>query len=189
MKNVGLFIGYLILLFSCSANPSDSAFSKSNPQPEFIKTTHQSDNSGIIPTLITDLKNQKFELENRDAQPMNSFYSWKEDVQYIIQGDGISTYHFKRTEAKPENYYPDFTITVFQFTGENEAQSCLDKIEEPAKTGNVTRGSEPLKNPQAILRKGNAVFLFSTRAEMFRGYIEDCAKRIEGYSFSSSPTQ
>ncbi len=127
MKNVIYFLGFLILVFSCTddANElaSDNNSKESNPRTEFIQTTNQPDNVGSVPTLIADLKSQKFELENEDIHPENSFYSYKDDVQFIIKGNGINVYYFKRTEAKPAYCYPDFILTVFEFNSEGEAQS------------------------------------------------------------------
>lgn len=186
MKNIGFLLVFFLLIFSCADDANELASgsnsTESNLRTEFIQTTNQPDNVGLVPTLIADLKSQKFELKNEAIHPENSFYSWKEDIQFIIKGNGIKAYYFKRIEAEPKNYYPDFILTVFQFKSEDEAQSCFDKIEAAAKSGMHLRGSEGQKSPETIVRKGNEVFFLSTRAEMFRGYIEDCAKRIEGYS-------
>lgn len=182
MKKATFVLWCTMLLFSCSEDVEESNSSDAITRTEIIQTTNQPKNTGLIQTLIADLKSQKFELKNEDIDPTDSFYDWKEDIQFIIKGNGINVYSFKRTEAKPEYCYPDFILTVYEFRSEDEAQSCLDKIEAAAKSGMHLRGSEGQKSPETIVQKGNEVFFLSTRAEMFRGYIEDCAKRIEGYS-------
>lgn len=192
MKKLFTFLICASFLISCSEditettsnNPqsaSDIDFPNSNTRTEIIQTTDDLENEGLISRLISDLKSEKFELEERDIHPHTSFYDSDSEVQFVMRGNGMKAYAFKRTEAKPENYYPDFILTVFEFETESAAASCFDKIEAPAKRGMQLPGVLVQKNPQTIVLRGNEVFFLSTRAEMFRGYIEDCAKRIEGY--------
>jgi hypothetical protein len=193
MKKVILTIGLILLsvvaLDSCSnenATPisedepriqNDMDVPNSNTRREYIQTQKNPKNDGVISLLISALKQEKFERETGNFHPNNSFYDAHEEVQFTLRGNGMNAFSFKRTEAKPENYYPDFHLSVFAFKTEREARDCETKIKDALTGGRFANG----KAPHVVARNKKEVFYFTTRAEMFRGYIEDCAIWIEGY--------
>lgn len=190
MKKVFMILGCAILLISCSEEVTETStdnfhstgdidFPNSNTRTEIIQTSDNLEKDGVISKLISDLKREKFELEKRDIHPHTSFYDPDNEVQFVMRGNGMKAFAFKRTEAKPKNYYPDFILTVFEFKTESEARSCLDKINAALTGGKFANG----KGPHATVRNNQEVYYFSTRAEMFREYIDDCIKRVESYLY------
>lgn len=151
-----------------------------NTNSEEIKTINVKDNKVLFSRFQSDLKEEKFvikEMKFTDNEK-SGFSNCESNTIYSIKGEGIRWYYIKRSEAKPENYYPDFTLYVYEFKTEEEAKKNYTLIKEALKSrGEFCNG----KQPTIVVRNSNEIFSFSTRAEMFRNYIENFAGKIENY--------
>lgn len=144
---------------------------------DIIKTTKNGVNASLLSKFKIDLKKDKFKIKTLKVLENTSYNNCDDNIEIQLKGTGITSYYVKRIEAKPEKYYPDFVLIVQEFENEIEANIGYAKIKKALYSYGFCNGKEPRK----LLIKENTVFCFSTRAEMFRGYINDFAKKIEKY--------
>jgi hypothetical protein len=102
----------------------------------------------------------------------------KRKVDIVAKGKGIHWYYIKRQKAKPDYYYPDFVLYVFEFKDSTTAQSHFKTIDAALHTHDDFANG---KGPNKLIRKGNELFYFISRAEMFRGYLNHFASEIEAF--------
>lgn len=138
------------------------------------------ENSIFLKKLKKDLKNDHFFIDkSEDGAQNNGVYSHcGKDLTINIKEWGVKWFHIKRSVDEPENYYPDFTLTIFEFKNEDEAQKYLDKI-NPLLRPNARFCNS--KSPIKIVRNKSKIYELQTRAEMFRGYTNDFAEKIKSY--------
>lgn len=159
---------------------SDVDMPNSKAKEEIIHTENEENNEALFSKFRSDLESKKFAIEQSDMNEKHggSYSNCEKNLILNIKGQGIRWYYIKRKEAKPKNYYPDFSLRVYEFKNENEAKLNFDKINLALKSnGRFCNG----KSPIVIVRNRNEVFELSTRAEMFRGYIKDFANKLENY--------
>lgn len=166
-------------------NTQDSLFSftdmpNSETKKEIIITENEEDNELLFSKFSLDLKSEKFAIEDSEvSEKHGGFYcNYVENTTIHVKGQGIRWYYVKRTEAKPKNYYPDFELIVYEFKNENEAKIIFDKINSAL---NTRRRFCNLIEVSIVVINKNEIFTLSTRAEMFRGYINDFGKKLENY--------
>ncbi|MFN5416808.1 MAG: hypothetical protein ACK5B9_07095 [Flavobacteriia bacterium] len=97
-----------------------------------------------------------------------------------MKGKGVRSYFARSSKPSKntEDFFPDFHLNVFEFPNEKIAQEKFEIMDKALQSdGRFCNG----KAPQILVINKNEVFLLSTRAEMFRGYIEDYAKFIKSY--------
>ena len=112
----------------------------------------------------------KFKIESEKDKGVNYYANCKDNLKLIIKGDGIKYYYVKRTEAKPKNYYPDFSMSIYEFKTIVEAIG----VEKELNQALCNR-----KSIEYIVRYKNKIIHLETRAEMFRGYIKKYADEIQ----------
>jgi hypothetical protein len=158
----------------------DTDIPNSETKKEIIITENEEDNEIPFSKFILDLKSEKFVIEDSEVSAKHEgFYcNYIENTTLTIKGQGIRWYSIKRTEAKPKNYYPDFVLIVYEFKNENEAKIIFDKINSAL---NTRRRFCNLIEVRNVVINKNEIFTLITRAEMFRGYINDFAERLENY--------
>lgn len=122
--------------------------------------------------LKADLKTKKFAVEKTDTETAMSQISDKREL--IISGKAIRHFYIKRQEAEPENYYPDFSLYIFELKSEQEAKEFLEKWIETSRNSALEKISV-----ETSARNGSRVFFLETRAEMFRPYIDHFKKKLE----------
>lgn len=189
MKIVFSLLGCLALFSSCCNDMiatddkklekigSDIDYPNSKTRIEVIQTTNVEDNKALLSQLFEDLKNENFIEVHKEIVSHDSFYDPDTETEFSIKGDGMRVLSFRRTKPKPENYYPDFVLSIYKFKTETEAKLCYEKISDALKGGRFPNG----KVPSIVTINKNEVFYLSTRAEMFRGYIDEFANRIKNY--------
>lgn len=145
-----------------------------------IETNNIEENEALLLALQTRLLKANFELIEKD-----SGISWSENdctLNKIIQvkGEGIRSYIATSKEkiGTDKKVRPDFVILVFGFENEQVATQNFQTI---ASAVNSAGGFCNGKSPENIVRNGNEVFYFTTRAEMFRTYINDYAKFVQDF--------
>lgn len=191
MKNQLLFLPLLLGIFSCGGHKNDSL--KKEDQEELsiedipnkdtvydtIKTQNIDDNTKLIIYLNGELKKSGFSFEPREKHSI-SYNNCEENSIKIIAGDGIREYFARsnKPEKGTKDFYPDFVIRVYEFNSETEAETNFKKLSGALYSkGKHCNG----KAPENLVINGREVYGLSTRAEMFRSYIEKYSKIIRNY--------
>lgn len=196
MRQTIIFILFLSLLFSCkeSSTPENIVGKQDNIQidksmdidiqhsdsTEVIQTQNVEDNHVLFSKLNLDLGLEKFVIENQKSDSVYNlrYFDCDRNVNILVKGEGVRWYYIKRTEAKPKNYFPDFVLYVLEFNNENEAKLNYDKISLALiSSGRFCNG----KGPKDLVMNTSEVFYLTSRAEMFRGYIDDFVQKIKNY--------
>lgn len=79
--------------------------------------------------LVRAFKVEIFELRKPESVGPYGFYNGDENTYLVFENTLVRIYHFKRNEPIPENYYPDFVMTVFEFESESNAKKNFLKIQ------------------------------------------------------------
>ncbi len=145
-----------------------------------IETNSIEENDLLMLALQTRLLKANFDFIEKDSGT-----SWSENdctLNKIIQvkGAGIRSYTAVSKEkiGEDKNIRPDFVILVFSFENEQIAEQNFKIISSAVNSaGGYCNG----KSPENIVRNGKEVFYFTTRAEMFRTYIDEYAKFIHDF--------
>lgn len=188
MKNLLLLLVILQIIVSCNeqqneklSEPKTETYSwkdypNENTKTKKINTKRTIDDKELIAHLEKDFKKEKFKIESKKKNGKSSYAICKDNLTLEIEGSGIKQYYIKRTEAKPKNYYPDFSMYVYEFDTEEETFAVQKEIQKAFGTGN---GFCNGKEPNYIVRYKNKIVHLSTRAEMFRDYIKNYGEKIE----------
>jgi len=143
---------------------------------EILKSNKSINDTGLISILQPYLDKQKFKIEDIKLLKSKSYKNCKDNIIITIAGNGIKQYYVKRTETKPENYYPDFTMRVYQFENNTTATNAKNKLLKAFESAN---GYCNGKEPNYIIIHKNKMIHLTTRAEMFRGYLIDIKENIK----------
>lgn len=94
-----------------------------------------------------------------------------------VTGPGIHAYRASSRVGggKKKDYFPDFSIMVFSFKTVQEADQHFKILAAPVNSQDFCNG----KSPERLVKNGRFIFYFATRAEMFRGYINQYVEFIE----------
>jgi hypothetical protein len=157
----------------------DSAIAKAD-SATYIYTDKIGKNEEIFSQFISDLANETFAIEDEQSDNVShsGYKDCKRQVHINMAGQGIRCYYIKRKEPKPNQYYPDFVLHVYAFKNKTDAAYNYGIIKAALSSfGRNCNG----KSPHALVLKHNEIFVFSTRAEMFRTYINNFAEIIRNY--------
>ncbi|KAF1013644.1 MAG: hypothetical protein GAK29_04711 [Acinetobacter bereziniae] len=203
-KSIGIMI-LLMALSACSEHPEEKqAIEKARADQEqaasgltfsdmpneqttyaTIETDSTDENEALLLALETRLLKANFEFIEKDSGS-----SWSENdctLNKVIQvkGGGIRSYKAVSKEklGDDQQYRPDFVLLVFSFKDEQTAEQSFKMLESAVNSaGGYCNG----KSPENIVRNGNEIFYFTTRAEMFRTYIDDYAKFIHEFKLEQT---
>ncbi|MFI0426763.1 MAG: hypothetical protein ACH34V_07400 [Flavobacterium sp.] len=147
-----------------------------------IFTKNSNDNQKLISEIENKLLKSKFRFEKNESIKQNSYNNCEENTIILVKGDGIRNYFAKslvpEKNSPMKNVYPDFMITVYEFENENIANKNFEIIYNALfSAGHFCNG----KAPEKLVQNGNEIFHLSTRAEMFRTYIEKYGELIKNY--------
>ncbi|PQA89875.1 hypothetical protein B0A69_21890 [Chryseobacterium shigense] len=191
MKKQILFLPLLIFIFSCSGNKNDSVKKEDkealsiedmpdkDTAYDTIKTQNTEGHQKLINDLGVELQKAGFSFEMRKNQN-RSFNNCEENRVKVIAGNGIREYFAKshKPEKGTKDFYPDFVIRVYEFKSEADAERNFKELN----TALYSRGRHCNgKAPEKLVINGREIYDLSTRAEMFRAYIEKYSKVIEDY--------
>jgi hypothetical protein len=143
-----------------------------------ILCKNEKDNLELFTKLKTELEKNDFKIEELEHNNGAGFLNCKENTIISMKGSGIRSYFARssKPEKNTEDFFPDFHLQVFEFPNEKIAQENFEIMNNALKSpGKFCNG----KAPQILAINNSEVFLLATRAEMFRGYINDYAKFIE----------
>lgn len=188
MKNLNTNLLFLLLynslFFSCTNSNKKTENTELNSWSNFerksitILCENQKDNAPLFDALKAELEKNNFKIEELKQNNGAGFDNCEENTIISMKGKGIRSY-FARSSKPAKNtvdYFPDFHLDVFEFPNEKIAREKFEIMDKALQSdGRFCNG----KAPQILVMNKNEVFLLATRAEMFRGYIEDYAKFIE----------
>ena len=145
-----------------------------------IDTNTINENEALLFALQTRLLKAKFDLLEKDSGT-----TWSENdctLNKIIQvkGQGIRSYIAVSQDkiGEDEKVRPDFVILVFGFENEMIAEQNFKIISSAVHSaGGFCNG----KSPENIVRNGTEVFYLTTRAEIFRTYIDEYTQFIQNF--------
>lgn len=147
---------------------------------ETIEANNINENEILMNALQVQLLQAHFHLyESESGQ------AWSEndcDLNKIIRvkGEGLRIYtaESKVGIGAKKNHFPDFTLLIFGFDNEQQAIQHFKTLQSAVSSQGFCNG----KTPEKIVRNGNEVFYFTTRAEMFRTYINQYAEFVQNYT-------
>lgn len=144
---------------------------------ETIEANNIDENEVLMNIFQTQLLKDQFELFERE-----SGNAWSENDCHLnkiiqVKGQGLRTYiaQSKLGVGEKKNIFPDFTLLVFGFDNEQQAIQHFTTLHSAVSSNNFCNG----KTPEKIVRSQNEIFYFTTRAEMFRTYINRYADFIQ----------
>lgn len=170
-----LYLFALLLLAGC--HPVDKAPEEAVTKKTVYKT-HPGKQEALFSYFLDELRQAEFAIEESEQKSSYSFTNCQTGEDIVLKGKGVSWYYIKRQEAEPEHYYPDFSLHVFRLGSEAEASEALTRIQVAMR---AYKRDCSIMGVDEITRNGREIFYFSTRAEMFRGYMRDFAKKIESH--------
>ena len=123
-----------------------------------------------VNNLIAILKKDKFTVKtNKQLQTPLNLYLYEENRIIILKD--VSTFKlFARSiisDKRMKNTFPDFTLYEMNFKNDHDAEMVLKWFEEERRQ----RVTEKI-DVDKIFSKTNKVYYLTTRAEMFRNYID-----------------
>ena len=125
-----------------------------------------------------DLAQEKFAIESVKTERSYRKYDGNKKNYVSIKGL-VTRYYIKRQEAQPANYYPDFVMYVIDLNDKKQAGYCFSDL--TMATFSPGKGEERIKDIETMTQNGNRVFILTTRAEMFRNYINTFIHKINKY--------
>ncbi len=145
-------------------------------------TLNIADNQKLITELENKLLKSNFIFGKSNIVLQNSFNNCEQNNIILVKGNGIRNYNAKSRIAEKnttmKNVFPDFIITVYEFENKNIADKNYDIIRKALfSEGHFCNG----KAPEKLVQNGNEIYYLSTRAEMFRTYIEKFGELVKKY--------
>ena len=149
---------------------------------EIIEATNINENRVLVNALRSKLLKQHFDLFKSESESVKNWSENDCNLNKVIQvkGEGVRIYtaQSKVGIGTKKNYFPDFTMFIFGFDNEAHAIQHFTTLKSAVSSNH---GFCNGKAPENIVRNGNEIFYFTTRAEMFRGYINESADFIQNY--------
>ncbi len=175
------FVIFVCIVFLVCNGQTEVKATQDKITQNHIKLRPVQSDSPVISKLRNELKNKQFTLKLTNPSNKLSFINCEKQEQ--ITFDHVVTFFARRSfPEKGGNFYPDFNFYVLEFDNELLAKEMFEKLQK-MKSG---FSSEPSnfkecaaevfgKAPYTFVRTGKQIFYFDTRAEAFRGYINQYA--------------
>ncbi len=138
---------------------------------------HQSLNDeDLINTFRAQLLKDHFQLSKNTGDQAWSTNDCHLNQIIRVTGPGIHAYRASSRVGigQKKDYFPDFYMTVFSFKTVQEADQHFKTLAVPVNSQEFCNG----KSPERLVKNGRFIFYFATRAEMFRGYINQYVEFI-----------
>lgn len=191
------YITTLMILSILSCKNKENKIEKNEPEKKYLGyenipnketkydtlfTKNITDNQKIITQLENKLIKSNFKLEKSDNIKQNSYNNCEENIVVLVKGNGIRNYYARskvpEKHTSMKNVFPDFIITVYEFENNNIADKNFKTIERALfSAGHFCNG----KAPEKLVQNGNEIYHLSTRAEMFRPYIQKYGELIKKF--------
>ncbi len=145
-----------------------------------IETKNMPNQLELLNSLKAKLEENEFNIEEQEAKGGSSFTNCEDNTTIQMEGKGIRSYfaRSRKPAQNTEDFYPDFTIQVFEFPNEQIAKQKFEIMNKALQSkGDFCNG----KAPQILVINKNEVFQFSSRAELFRGYINEFSEFVQKF--------
>lgn len=178
-----LILSINTFLVACVNNSNEKSFDgipNSKTNKISIETKNMPDQVELLNSLKAKLEENEFNIEEQEVTFLPGFSNCEDNTTIQMEGKGIRSYfaRSRKPEKNTEDFYPDFTIQVFEFPSEQIAQEKFEIMNKALHSdGRFCNG----KAPQILVINKNEVFQFLTRAEMFRGYINEYSEFVQNY--------
>ncbi len=141
----------------------------------YIQTQNVDDNLKVLTALEKHLSKQGFDLEVKKPV-VSSFDNCDDNTIVALKGAGRRAYYARKKKPLEGYFYPDFILEVYEFSDNKSASEALKHMKNALYSRNYFCNG---KDPHRLFQNSNEIYYLSTRAEMFRGYINDSGKVLE----------
>ena len=147
---------------------------------ETIETNSIEENEALMAHLQTELLKNQFDLFEKDSGTSWSENDCDQNKVIKVKGEGIRSYRgvsqIKVGDDKKTR--PDFTLLVFSFDTVELAQQSFQILDSAVGSGHGLCNG---KTPEQLVLNGQEIYYFTTRAEMFRDYINKYAEIVKQF--------
>ncbi|WP_089605760.1 hypothetical protein [Acinetobacter piscicola] len=153
---------------------------------EVIEAKSIDENDALLVALQTQLLKDQFEFVEKESGTSWSENDCTNNKVIQVKGDGIRSYRAESQVkvGQKNNIRPDFSLLVFAFEDAQLAEKNFISLKTAVESDN---GFCNGKSPEVIVRNGNEVFYFTSRAEMFRSYLDQYSQYVEDYKAEKQP--
>ena len=153
---------------------------------EIIEAKSIDENDALLVALQTQLLKDQFEFVEKESGTSWSENDCTNNKVIQVKGDGIRSYRAESQVkvGQKNNIRPDFSLLVFAFEDAQLAEKNFISLKTAVESDN---GFCNGKSPEVIVRNGNEVFYFTSRAEMFRSYLDQYSQYVEDYKAEKQP--
>ncbi|MDV2467395.1 hypothetical protein QR674_00120 [Acinetobacter chinensis] len=162
----------------------ESGYIENMPNAETVTETVElnsgSDSQALINALQEKLKKNGFSLSASRAAESWAVNDCRKNKILKMTGQGVSSFYAESHIGigSRKDYYPDFLMYVFTFSDSAQADRYFGEISSALVSGG---GFCNGKAPDKLVQNGTQLFYLTTRAEMFRGYINQYAEVIQSF--------
>lgn len=152
---------------------------------ETIETNSIDENDALMAHLQTQLLKDQFDLFEKDSGTSWSENDCDQNKIIKVKGEGIRSYRgvSQVKVGDDKKARPDFILLVFGFNTDELAQQYFQTLDSAVGSGQgVCNG----QTPEELVLNGREIYYFTTRAEMFRPYINEYSALVKNYK---SPTK
>lgn len=178
MKSTFLIVAFFIGLSACNSTDSLSEKQEGTFPDNIYHSIKCTEDIDWFKRFEIDLAQEKFAIEKVTLESGYEKYDGTKKNYVSVKGT-IAKYYIKRQEEEPAGYYPDFVMYVIDLNNEQQAKYCFSDL--TMATFSPGKGEERIKEIETMTQNGNRVFILSTRAEMFRSYINLFIHKINKY--------
>ena len=150
---------------------------------ETIETNSIEENEALMAHLQTALLKDQFDLFEKDSGTSWSENDCDQNKVIKVKGEGIRSYRgvSQVKVGDDKKIRPDFTLLVFTFDTPQIAQQSFQILDSAVGSGHGLCNG---KAPEQLVLNGREIYYFTTRAEMFRGYINKYAEVVKQFKSS-----
>ena len=179
-----IYLAFICIAFSaCNGQVENKETQNQLIQKHIILSPFQSE-SPVMIKLRDELKKKQFALKTTNLSDKLSFINCEKQEQ--ITFDHVVTFFARRSfPEKGSTLYPDFKFYVLEFDNELTAKEIFEKLK--SMKSSFSHESDSFKEceaellgkaPYVFAQNGKQVFYFNSRAEAFRGYINQYSQLI-----------
>ena len=141
------------------------------------------ENEALMAHLQTELLKDQFDLFEKDSGTSWSENDCDQNKVIKVKGEGIRSYRgvSQVKVGDDKKIRPDFTLLVFTFDTPQIAQQSFQILDSAVGSGHGLCNG---KAPEQLVLNGREIYYFTTRAEMFRGYINKYAEVVKQFKSS-----
>ena len=151
-----------------------------NTTYETIEADSIDENDTLMAHLETELLKDQFDLFEKDSGTSWSENDCDQNKIIKVKGEGIRSYRgvSQVKVGDDQKTRPDFVLLVFAFDSTELAQQNFKTLDSAVGSG---QGLCNGQTPEQLVLNGREIYYFTTRAEIFRDYINKYAEIVKTY--------